>query len=302
MLSLEQQRAIHRTLGRLVDEEVSITAQMRAAGFAAFDVLHEYRWSFCYTDEERCIQSRYEKESAKYHITSAPVSLEDYPFLAELDNIRIQRNGCPTHELAQHYPSDDIAWRYFLDPISQNLRRDETEAGDKAIKERRSEALRQEGLKHKTGWSERFHDTRSGRSDCYRLGMERYARPLGFMSDSKLSTHTYPVYAKHINDQWALCWVISDMTAFLSMVPGILLLDLQLRSQRLKGEIKEHKREQEWMKINVPSLVSGFSGTYMSFEDLDQLETIIKAHFNLYKIISDRIDSAISETIKRSDT
>jgi len=71
---------------------------------------------------------------------------------------------------------------------------------------------------------------------------------------------------------------------------------LEIRYRELSGSI-DRARAGEFLFIRHHDIVPGFGNAYWKFFDLNELETIIKAHLHLYGLMAPIIEAGIRKVL-----
>jgi hypothetical protein len=71
---------------------------------------------------------------------------------------------------------------------------------------------------------------------------------------------------------------------------------LELRSGQLRGSLAKVKSG-EFLLIRYAGIVPGFFNGYWQFFDLDELETVIKAHLYLYSLMAPIIEDGLHKVL-----
>jgi hypothetical protein len=128
--------------------------------------------------------------------------------------------------------------------------------------------------------------------------MESESRSLGFSRDTKKSRSGYSVFSKPVSEGWDLCWTIEDMNTFhRNVFEGQFEPYLHLRARNVRGKLNRAQMG-EFLVIRYRYLILGFGNAYWKFSDLNQLETIIKAHLRLYALLAPGIESGIARALR----
>jgi hypothetical protein len=130
--------------------------------------------------------------------------------------------------------------------------------------------------------------------------MERDADSLGFHYDDERSRRNYPVFSKAIVPGWDLCWALEESESYF-FIPfeGRFEPQLELRSNKLRGR-PTRVEPGELLFIRYYSVVPGFSNGYWRFLSLDDLETAIKAHLCLYRLMAPIIEGSIERVLEHA--
>ena len=127
--------------------------------------------------------------------------------------------------------------------------------------------------------------------------MKRDSAGLGFVHDKARSRASYPVFSKPTTGDWDLCWVLEESRSFLeSPIQGRLVPFLEIRSRALRGSLARVESG-DFLHIRYARIIYGFSTAYWTFRNLDELETVIKAHLCLYSLIAQTIESACQSVL-----
>ncbi len=332
VLSPKQRETVGRRLMILADQRPSIQAALKSAGFAAFEPRQaydrDYAATFLHSQEERQIQERYETEILKGKLS---LGTHKSPFVEELHLERIRMNGCSDRELSLRYPKQ--LWRRFADPLRRNFYKELHNIRDKpfgkvleanraAMLEEEAEAFRKEVPQHASELAKRRTYTSDTSNQSYFYvqeqtgevvgatrdknqvparaalhvdAMEEYAGASGFAYDEKLTTKDYAIFSKQMAERVLLTFAIEEVRPFLLGAGDIRFL-LQIRSPRHKGELSEERRRQ-CPEVPYTFLVPGVITAYWKFENLEELETITKAHMALYSLIAPTLEPAIKAAL-----
>jgi hypothetical protein len=312
-LSFEQANVICRSLVVVGDKALEHVAELRRRGFAAFVPRAKFVEAFAESSEELEIHRRYVVEQAK-ELLGRPWTIRIYdedlerlyssPFLQELRARRDQENGVPVGELRARYSPEEALWRREIDPCRRRMV--QCEVHDRAgyqerwaamLDEERS-ALQMEAERHSTGSGRLPHTLDvAGRYRFFSATMERNAAELGFQLNKGKSRPSDPVLTRPIADDWVLSWIIDDKQSF-SAHPshGFFAPTFGIRSDRVRGA-GSRVESGESLTIRYSGIVPGFANGYWKFFDLDELETIIMAHLNLYGLIASAVEAAVSEVL-----
>ena len=220
-------------------------------------------------------------------------------FVDELRAKRDVANGTPENQIGTKFPGVESLWRREIDPCRRNMVRFELEHHDQyqsrwsALQYRKREILAAESAVHRSCVSEGVGFEMEERFEVFRCVMERDAGMQGFGYDLQKSRREYPVYTKMLTDQWHLCWTLSHLDMFaLSPQDGIINFTLDLRSAGLAGTT-ENARAGEFLLFRFQGILPGFNDAYRKFVNLEEQETILKAHLTMYKVISPILESAV---------
>lgn len=312
-LSFQQANAICREFLPLGDRAFDYMARLREAGFEAFAPRHMYDESFAESPEELEIHRRCVVEIAKEQLSRPyPMrfSMEEFeltyfsPYLQRLRRERDQANGVPEDQLSGRYPMGESAWRRKIDPCERRrvqLHVNQWEAYQArwdALLDAERRALEDEAERHATGLGRLPHTfDKSGRYAFFAAVMERDAAALGFHYDKPKSRPNYPVFSKAITDDWHLCWAIEDAQGFFrSPLYGLFKPHLEIRSRALRGSLAKAESG-ELLIIRYDIIVPGFYTGYWRFFDLDELETVIRAHLHFYGLIAPTIEDRIKKVL-----
>ena len=308
-LSFAQANAICREFVPVGDQVFDYMAHLREAGFGAFMPRHEFVGSFAETTDESELHHRCVIEKAKERLgqpTPIRMSNEEVkriyfsPFLQHLRDHRDKDNGMPFLELRNHYFGGESLWREEVDPCQRKLvqakiaQKVAFEARWATILEQERRQFEQEAARHATGLGRLPHTfNEPGRYRFFSAVMERDAACMGFEYDKLKSRPNYPIFSKAITDDWDLCWVIEEPRFFFhSPFEGRFAPFLEVRSKNLRGNLRK-VQSGEFLNIRYVQVLPGFFNGYWIFFNLDELETVIKAHLYLYGLMASIVEDGI---------
>jgi hypothetical protein len=312
-LSFQHANAICQEFVPIGDQVFDYIRRLKEAGFKAFLPRYAYIESFAETPEELEIHRRCVVEIARERLARPwPMRIYDEelkhvwvsPYLQRLRVERDKANGVPVDQLSGRYPGGESAWRREVDPCQRKLIQARVqqkvgyEAQWTAVLDAERRALEDEAARHATGLGKIPHTfDNKGRYVFFAAVMERDAVPLGFRYDKPKSRPNYPVFSKPMGDDWDLCWVVEEARAFFhSPLEGHFAPFLEIRGRNLRGTLAKAESG-EFLHIRHAGIVPGFGNGYWIFFDLDQLETVIKAHLYLYSLIAPIIESGIEKVL-----
>jgi hypothetical protein len=306
-LSFDKANALCRNFLPIGDKIWEHMGRLQEAGYAAWQPYHRFIESFAETPEELATHRRCVCENAKERLAQpTPIRIYDEdlkhvyfsPFLQQLRAERDRVNGVPVEQLQTRYPGES-AWRHHVDPCQRQLVRNEmadrknVEARRKAMFEEQRRVIEREAERHASGVSPHHSFDEKGRYAFFTAIMQRDAAPLGFHHDKSRSRWNYPVFSKEMNADWDLCWVLEEPRPFFhSPWEGTFMPFLELRSRALRGRLNKVESG-EFLQIRYLGLIPGLYSGYRQFLNLDELETLIKAHLYFYTLISPIIEDGI---------
>jgi hypothetical protein len=133
----------------------------------------------------------------------------------------------------------------------------------------------------------------------FTIVMKRDAAALGFEFDSRKSRLGYPVFSKQIDEEWDICWALEEPKSFYqNSVEGRFAPYLEIRNRYLIGSV-ENGKSGEFLFIRYHQIVPGFTGAYGKFFKLDELETMIKAHLCLYRLMAPIIEEGAKKALTK---
>jgi len=310
-LSATQARAICEQLLPIGDMIFDYMSSLRQTGFAAFVPYYDFLNSFCSSEREQELHRQCLIEGAKNRLARpwplvmfAPYQehLPFSPFLQRLIDERDQQNGVPETQLSSRYPGE--LWRQEVDPCERRktymeiVEKESYAISWKTMLSKQRECLRLEVDRHASGLSVDLSFDKRGRYALYAAVMTLAARPLGFHFDKQLSYSDYPVFSQEVAGDWVLCWTIDDEKVFLlSPMEGYFQPHLALRSKRVRGRLGK-ARVGEYFFIGYQHVVPGFGNAYWKFQDLNELETVIRAHLYLYSLMAPIITEGIRNAVE----
>lgn len=311
-LSFHQANTLCRKFVPIGEKVFQYMDQLEESGFAAFLPSSKFVDSFAENPEELALHRQCIIETAKERLGQpTPIRIydEDFkqlyfsPFLQRLRAERDRVNGVPVRELGARYPGDS-AWRHEVDPCQRRLvqtaatQRDALEARRNAMCEEETRAFEREVAHHASGLGKaRCAFDKRGRYGFFAAVMKRDAVRLGFVYDKSRSRANYPVFSKPMTGDWDLCWVLEESRPFLeSPIQGRFVPFLEIRSRTLRGSLAKVESG-EFLHIRYERIIYGFSTAYWRFRNLDELETVIKAHLCFYSLIAQTIESACQSVL-----
>ncbi|HXQ40472.1 MAG TPA: hypothetical protein VN821_04330, partial [Candidatus Udaeobacter sp.] len=139
---------------------------------------------------------------------------------------------------------------------------------------------------------------RDGRYALFSAVMERDAACLGFRYDKRKSRPNFPVFSKTVAGEWDLCWAIEEPNMFFwSPFEGRFMPHLQVRHRNLRGSASKAEAC-EYLQIRYAVVVPGFFNAYRTFRSSDELETMIKAHLCLYRLMAPIIERGLARVLR----
>lgn len=293
----ERVRAIALRLTQIADDADTLAAEVAAMGYAAFIPTCRFIESFAASAEDVDVHRRYVVEQAKGYLGQFyPGARTAYSssLIAELK------------EAAKSSPLLDdasTAWipQLQVDPCEQSAlvmkvrNPKEYERRKAAMIEQRANQLAIETKRHASGLSSRYPLAMVRMSSRLRfvatIVVEELAS-IGFTSATAKTEEGYSLAKKDVCSQWALVWAVRDVDMlFRGAKSGMVLLALEARRS-----LGEHGRAaaSRSFPILLQTLLYGFRNSYASFNNLDMLETNVKAHMALFRLVFPKIEDAIS--------
>ncbi len=310
-LAFEQANSICKEFVPIGDAVFFYIEGLETAGFSSFVPYDEFVRSFCGGESDIESHKRYLIESAKYIVGRPfpfPIGIDEKKwlftssFIEELVVRRDEENGVPVSQLASRFP--DELWRLEVDPCRRRSvfakMRDRVVYNDRwnMVSREVHRRFASEVLKHSTGLAERYSFERHERLAFFKAVMEENAARLSFVFDKRKSTRRIPVFSKNVNEDWDLCWAIEDPKMLsLDDFKGRLSLRLEIRGRDLKGSV-ERAQAGEFLIIRHDHIVPGFFNAYGQFGNLDELETIIKAHLRLFELMAPTIEAGLTWALR----
>jgi hypothetical protein len=127
--------------------------------------------------------------------------------------------------------------------------------------------------------------------------IEGDAASLGFSLDKRKSRPNLPIFSKQITQRWDLCWELEKPMKLTSKPFGWRFHPLlELRHRDLTGPI-DGKKAGEFLLLRYHHIIRGFGNAYGAFTDLDELETLIKAHLYHYRLMAPIIETGIEKIL-----
>ncbi len=314
-LSAAQANRLCRRFVPIGDEIFNYMAQLRQAGFSAFDLRKDFTDSFC-APEEVDIHRRHQMEWAKF-ILGRPwpmrfteeerAQLYYSPFLRHLRDVVLlqENNGVPFENLGAHFPGGEAAWRAQTDPCERRAvcaEVEDKEAYDSrfnAVLAMQRHQLDREVVRHATGLSKDYAMEKLRRYAFYAAVMVRDAAPLGFIHDKRRSRPDNPIFTKAVTPEWELCLTIENRGMFYWAMhhAGYFSSQLELRARALGGSLSKAESGE---CLFIPYANPCLDVAYWEFFDLDDLELFIKAHLFLYGLMAPIIETGIRDELGSS--
>jgi hypothetical protein len=310
-LSYARQVNILGKLTYLADRASELAASLQAAGFDSFVARRHFLDSFC-EPTEQSTHERYLVEVAKTAI-GTPDGISGFlrgrepgfrsPILAAMRAERDATNGVPYDALL----GVDI-WKREIDPCARRMMRLEF-AADPVVSERRRQMDTDRRRRHAIEIARHVSDlARSFTFDptgCSRLvaqAMQADLGSLGFEYDRRRSRPFSPVLSKRLTPSCDLCWSLRTDRNLQLMpryqgadgswrIPLDPCLYVAVKGRRGNLDIRPMFKESDTMVIRYTRAVAGFEWAYGNFESLEGLETILKAHATLLKLIAPAVVS-----------
>jgi len=312
-LSADQVVAICSTLLPIGEKIYEYAQQMQLIGFEAFLPFEEFFLSFAESSEDITLHRQICIETAKtvFGTPWPPLHINaEYhrPFFKSqlLETLRAKRdeeNGVPEVRLDTKYDLGESWWRRQIDPCQLQMARFQVsnrEIYDARWASARSEMkskVRNETIRFASGLSKSFKFDKSGRYAFFAKVMEREASGLGFRFDKYKSRSNFPVFSKALGREWSLCWTIEEPDQFFfSPLSGSFDSYLEIRHQTFRGSVKRAEPG-EFLQIRHARAVPGFFNAYRPFDDLDELETLIKAHLSLYGLMAPIVEKGLRKIL-----
>lgn len=296
--SAMQVQQISNGLLAVAERTHALADALRQAGFSAFAPYQEFMESFATSSLERDVHRAYLQERAKGMLSIADARYTS-PLMERL------REGAAASYLRNDPATEWIA-RLHVDPCEQNAlllkvrNGHEYERRERTMLERRASQLSIETARHSTGMATGFPAgmlLKPMRFNFAARVLERESAPLGFQRVRSRVAKTGVVVSKPVAAGWDLDWSIASPDLFyFSTRDGSLTLNLKLRA---RGVAKADNKDVPGavFEVKYPALVYGFSTAYMPFRDLDSLETILKAHVQLYRLVAGDLERVVAEAV-----
>lgn len=291
-LQLDQ---ISQGLRSLGEQTHQLADDLRRAKFSAFQPYQQFIESFAKDSHERAIHHEYVKERAKA-MMSLSQSRHVSPFMERL------KEAAGKSPLRSD-PATEWIPRLHVDPCEQNAfllkvrDPEEYEVRQRAMHERRAARLDLETTRHSTGVASEFPAGMLVKPMRFKFAtrvIEQELASLGFRRVRANAAKGGVIVSKSIAPDWDLDWSVGDPDLFYyGPGSGSLTLNLKLRA----GDAAKTDRDDalgQVFSIHYSSLVYGFSTAYMSFNNLNSLETMIKAHVQLYRLVAAVLEGAIA--------
>jgi hypothetical protein len=274
------------------------------SGLSAFMPRSEFHRSFCRDAAEQETHRSCSIELAKVAL-ARPLparpslthdSLYRSTLIEELVRVRDHENGYPGSELRTRAGRE--LWRMEIDPCRRQLARSRLEDRPgfdlswSSVRDKELAMLISETTRHSSGLSRRFSFGRSDRWKFYVAAMEQVAGPLGFCLDKQRSSVGAPVLTKDLAETFRLSWHIDPARFALNNLEGDFRPSLELRAVAAEHGVGGND-PQRFLFISYDAAVRDFAQAYCTFRSLDQLETIIKAHLMVYRLLAPSILEAV---------
>jgi hypothetical protein len=127
--------------------------------------------------------------------------------------------------------------------------------------------------------------------------MERDAAPIGFHIDERRSRPGAPVFSKEMDSNWDLCWTVDGRSFCSSATEGRFDPNFGLVNKQFRDALSRAASGQ-FLRIQYSNVVPGFANGYWIFSNLDELETIVKAHVYLYTLMSSVVETGIKTVLE----
>jgi hypothetical protein len=307
-LSFEQANAVCWGLLPIGNALFDIMNRLREAGFAAWLPFHEFFESFVENPEELEVHRNCVAELAKdslARLRSFRVNEEQRgrlyfsPFIQNLRDERDKMNGVSDNELSSIYSWEEVAWRREIDPSQR--RRVLASFNDKkmydtlwnAASEMHRSRFKGEVTRHASGLSRAYAFDEEGRYAFLSAVMEREAAPFGFKVGKLRSRVNSPVFWKQVTEHWGFLWIFEDPDNifFFNLFEGRFRPTLKIGNVALRHS--ENAESGELLTIRYQGIIPGFYNAYLTYLNLDELETIIKAHLCLYGLMAPILEKAL---------
>jgi len=300
-LSADQVVEICSTLLPIGERIYECAQQMQLKGFEAFLPFEEFFLSFAEGPEDIALHKQILVEIGKstFGTPWPPLYIQpEYrrPFFKSqlLEALR-----------AKSDKKDDLPFEWGqLDPCQRNMARFEAESREiydirwSSAREEMKSKVRNETIQFASGLSKSFEFDKRGRYAFFAKVMEREASGLGFRFDKYKSRSNFLVFSKTMGREWSLCWAIEEPDQFFfDPFSGRFDPYLEIRHQTFRGSVKKAEPG-EFLQIRHTHAVPGFFNAYRSFDDLDELETLIKAHLSLYGLMAPIVEKGLEKILK----
>lgn len=297
-LAVAQVEQINRgllALGTLTHEWADDLGQ---GDFCAFVPYQKFMESFATNATERDIHREYLKERARAMISIAPGRYTS----ALVEQLRA---AADKSHLRQD-PATEWIPRLHIDPCEQNAFlmkvRDPLhyEKREQAMLEQRANRLEIEKLRHSTAIASKLPGGMIVKPMRFAFAariLEKELAHAGFRRVRANPESGGVIASKSISTEWDLDWSIADPDLFyFGPGAGSLTMSLKLRGSNASKTGRDDAPGTAF-SIAYPALVYGFSTAYMAFQDLASLETIVKAHVQLYRTIAPGLEKAVADAL-----
>jgi hypothetical protein len=296
-LTAQQAKQISARLASLGEQTNVLAEALCGAGFSAFIPYQRFIESFASQPTDLDVHRLYLQERAKAML------IVDGGYQSPLmDRLTDAARKSPL--LTD--PATEWIARLHIDPCEQKAfvlkvrDKHEYERREGEMLAQRESTLASETARHATGTSKRYPLGMLTKPLRFRFAVDLISQELaslGFSRTRSKASHGAVIVSKGISERYAIGLSIQDPDLFFySPTQGQLLLLLQVRAaQRLKSVPDSEPGAQ--VSVSYTALVYGFSTAYVGFQDLDRLETNIKAQLQLYRLIDPVLEQAIAETL-----
>ena len=293
-LVASQVESINRGLLVLGAQTHQWADELRRAGFSAFVPYQEFMESFARDAQEVDIHRDWMKERARALLSISP------PYTSAL--VEQLRAAASKSHLLQD-PSTEWIPRLHIDPCEQNAllmeMRDQRQyrKREEEMLEQRANRFELEKAQHSTAIGSEFPGGMLIKPIRFAFAariIEEQLAPLGFRRVRSNVAKGSVIASKSMTTEWDLDWSIADPDLFyFGSNSGSMMMKLELRASDASKTGRDDVPGAVF-SIAYPALVYGFSTAYMEFQDLASLETIIKAHVQLYRMTAALLERAIA--------
>ena len=311
ILTVEEATEVCRQIRDTAEGLPGYIDALREAGFEAFDPFEEFVESFCDNERELETHRKYRVELGKTQLSDPyplNLTLEELhnryvsPFIRQLRNDLVELNGgVSLDSTLDGFPGE--LWREESSPCERRRvkwmfeNQEIYEARWQAVRDDAKAILEGETERHASGLARQFTLEPKGRIAFYKAAMARDAGAYGFVFDKVRSKSGNPVFSKQISDNWSLAIAIKDRDLFFyTPFEGRLELDLWLVSASSRGSV-DNGKQGEGLLLRIFGLLPGFIGAYWQFHSLDEMETIIKFHMQLYGLMAPSLEKGIASAL-----
>lgn len=304
----DQIERFYLSLSRCGEMASRLAEKLKAAGFAAVVPRDEFIESFAVDEQERASHRQFGVEIAKMQLSRQEPAewwggkvFYQSSFVEALRQRRDTENGCSTAEIRTKYPGE--IWRQEIDPCQARMTF--ARMKDASFRERwqsvidaEAKLVDRESKEHATGLGEGGGFDPESRYKFLDRVLRRDLPLLGFAFDEAKSSLDYSVYSRRIMGDLDLCWTLEEVDGFTMWRDhGNYRPSLQLRRANAHGTMARAAKKDpaNILVVAYNVVLPNFGVAYWRFRNLNELETIAKAHLCLLGLLLQPIESAVRE-------